>query len=863
MKHIEFSKVRLEDRERRKRRGFGDAPPSKDHTTHAAFLDESLDSKVQEALEKSQRFEFHPYLVMKIELEPGYTLQDSDEEKLEYFGVKIIDKETKELQVLFTDDLRLENFKIALENYKQGKIAKTKIENQDLFSIIKSITEWSREDRLGLDISSIKDGDYIDCYLWVFDTVDKSNEKMNEFKNFVANNNGRVCDIYVGDSVVLSRVKLGEGVLDKILEHPLVYKVESIPKFNILHNMIKTTKEITLDQITFDTSRLFPEESSSICIIDSGIFMQHPLLRGVIGDSKTFYCSDEYQSSTNDFDGHGTKVASICEYGDFSEKDEFTPEIFLFNAKIHDGQYTNTFELWKREVTEQIGEFSWEITDIIMAYEDGEITFEDLVSNFPQEQQPYLKMVYSRYSAFYEKLIPNQMKEIVEYFYKGYGCRIYNLSQGSIDYIYDGLKPKAWACVLDELQNLYDIVFVISSGNYLYEANNDYNNIFCRYPLYFYQSPECRVIEPANSATSITVGSMAISDEVYNVPERLERLNITSRDNLSSITRVGPGVMNAVKPEFVAYGGDRSVFVDPMGNHRPVPNLGLSKLLFNNDNAGMFEWDVGTSFAAPYISHILGCFLNRYPQASNNLMRAIIASSAKIPVSIRNQVQEIIDSEEELQKEFLYQNKSNYNKLLYYTAGYGYPDKYSCLSSLDNRVVLMADINTDEEAIKPDNMHIFEIPLPKEFRQSSGKKKVIISLAFNPQVRNTRLDYIGISMDYKLVKGKTKEEVIEIFETQKGKEDAIPIENRCVCDLEPSTTIRSNGTLQKSTFEFSRDTNFDNDNLYLVVNAKKNWSEKPQKYAVVAVLESEDKDLKIYNEIKSRVEGTITTRIRV
>ena len=85
---------------------------------------------------------------------------------------------------------------------------------------------------------------------------------MNEFKRFVLENKGRVCDTYVGSSVVLARIKLIDGILDKILEHPLVYKIEDVPKFNILHNKIELTRNISLDQIDYDTSKLDPEKSS-------------------------------------------------------------------------------------------------------------------------------------------------------------------------------------------------------------------------------------------------------------------------------------------------------------------------------------------------------------------------------------------------------------------------------------------------------------------------------------------------------------------------------------------------------------------------------------------------------------------------
>ena len=87
--------------------------------------------------------------------------------------------------------------------------------------------------------------------------------------------------------------------------------------------------------------------------------------------------------------------------------------------------------------------------------------------------------------------------------------------------------------------------------------------------------------------------------------------------------------------------------------YRPIKNIGLSKLLFNNDNEGLFTWNIGTSYAAPYISHILGRILYKYPDASTNLLRCIVASSASIPEEIIQQVQDVVDNEDGLGKEFI------------------------------------------------------------------------------------------------------------------------------------------------------------------------------------------------------------------
>lgn len=75
--------------------------------------------------------------------------------------------------------------------------------------------------------------------------------------------------------------------------------------------------------------------------------------------------------------------------------------------------------------------------------------------------------------------------------------------------------------------------------------------------------------------------------------------------------------------------------------------------------------------------------------------------------------------------------------------------------------------------------------------------------------------------------------------------------------------MRNKGTLQKGVFEFQQDSNFNNENLFLVVNCIREWDDTPQKYAVVVTLETEDEEAKIYNIIKDRIEERVEYRIRV
>ena len=57
------------------------------------------------------------------------------------------------------------------------------------------------------------------------------------------------------------------------------------------------------------------------------------------------------------------------------------------------------------------------------------------------------------------------IKEAIEYFYKEYGCRVFNLSAGDSDHLYCGGRQFAWAEMLDQLSRDLDIVIIVSAGN--------------------------------------------------------------------------------------------------------------------------------------------------------------------------------------------------------------------------------------------------------------------------------------------------------------------------------------------------------------------------------------------------------------
>jgi len=56
----------------------------------------------------------------------------------------------------------------------------------------------------------------------------------------------------------------------------------------------------------------------------------------------------------------------------------------------------------------------------------------------------------------------------------------------------------------------------------------------------------------------------------------------------------------------------------------------LGVLTFNNQFQGhrIFKEISGTSFSAPFVTHLAGRLLNEYPSASANLLRAMLVNHA-------------------------------------------------------------------------------------------------------------------------------------------------------------------------------------------------------------------------------------------
>jgi hypothetical protein len=462
---------------------------------------------------------------------------------------------------------------------------------------------------------------------------------------------------------------------------------------------------------------------------------------------------------------------------------------------------------------------------------------------FVPQLRLYSARVLNRDNKFDDDtLITTQMRQSIEYFRNTYGCRVFSASLGDDSLPFNGGKVSAWASILDHLSRELDVLVVVSVGNYDHEPSQDRDSDHHvqGYPHYL-MDPPARIIEPATGCIVLTVGSLANSANVPigqsgNVAYR----PIAQPGQPSPFTRSGPGIGGAIKPELCEYGGN---LVYDGYTHRTRSSSESSIVSLNRDYVQrLFQTDAGTSYAAPKVAHIAARVWSGFPQGGTNLIRSLLAASATVPeeaLQILNPVGE-----------------SAVRQL----CGYGVPSHDRALHSDANRVVLYA-----QGELPFDMFHIYEVPIPDEIYNVGGQRRISVTLAFDPPVRHSRLDYLGTKMSFRLIRGKSIGEVEAAFKKRNEEDQQVDrIGPPYDCPLDPKPTEREGGTLQKASFTMKRTPEPYGDMYFLVVRCERAWAldeHAPQRYATVVTVEHQAQ-VNLYARIQSRLQIPVRLRTR-
>lgn len=280
--------------------------------------------------------------------------------------------------------------------------------------------------------------------------------------------------------------------------------------------------------------------------------------------------------------------------------------------------------------------------------------------------------------------------------------KVWNLSLGSSNYCQDEVFSDL-AISLDEMQDEYDVIFVISAGNY------DELPIRSWPPekTILYQD---RITSPADSVRGVTVGSISHVDTA-----------LCKKYDPSPFSRKGPGPSYITKPDLVDFGG--SVESSPELNIIGVPSF---------DSTGNLIQNLGTSFSAPKVSSLISK-IHHYidGEPSTNLVKALAIHSA---MDLRNG-----DRFVKKDKEYL---------------GYGKPggisDILNCSKSSSTIVF--------EGTIYPTTfIEITDFPFPKVLTENEKcYGEIFITLVYNPPLDNEfGFEYCRSNIEVSL--GTTKE----------------------------------------------------------------------------------------------------------
>lgn len=645
-------------------------------------------------------------------------------------------------------------------------------------SRIQNVGTLSSKDRLGIrfreagitEATDLRDGESytVDIELWDFGGRVVRERKAAEIEAFIANRAGDVHDLYIGPSITLLRAIATGQALRPLLSVPEIAYIDLPPVPDLEAHDL-----VRMELPAAPTILPADADAPVIGVLDSGL-NEHPFLAQSIAGLTAFPPA----LGLADVWGHGTRVASVAAFGDLRNHppgQPLQPAARLVSAKV--------------------------------VQDDG---------------------------AFFERrTLPGQMREAITRLHADYGCRIFVIALGDARARNEAGRVGPWAATLDELARELDVLIFVSAGNRNPRAGPAVEQGITDYPGYLLEGAN-RLFEPAGAVNVITVGSLANGSGLGARHQHDAHVRpITNALEPSPFTRTGPGAGGVRKPDFVDIGGTL-VFDAPSARLQGAPMFPEAGVITLNHDflRQLLTSGNGTSYSAPMLANKTAYLLHRFPWASANLIRALLAGAAVLPQPAEQALAAVAQDDKVR------------------ICGHGQVDTLRAAYSDDHRVVLYA-----EERLEINQFAVYRVPIPPEF-QSNGRRIIRVSLAFNPPVRRTRAEYIGTKMNFRLLRGCDVDDVFEYFRARGAEEDDPPnIPNKFKCNLEPKPTRRDSNTLQTASKTYQRDTTAYGDEYYLVVRCIGGWAEAQeiaQNFAIAVELEHQP-GIQLHARLRQRI----------
>jgi hypothetical protein len=685
-----------------------------------------------------------------------------------------------------------EAFGDALSAYSSGEdLEGAPAELQSLFGAIDRVEPYGATDRRGPGLDSLVPGErhIVDVGVWASADFAEAQRRSQIVASVVQRHNGIVLLSDIRPRRTILRVRIDDDGLVDLLNVSVVERVRTPPipyldpsdwRFAKAEDFVVTLRA-----------------SAPVGVLDDVPATGHPLLEGLIASVEEI-APKTYRWQTPGH--HGTQVVGRV----------------LF-PHLHD-------ELRSHQPLSAFGQVH--VARVLEPYPGQEVR-----TRFPDTAFPH-----------------QTVEQAIRLLHRDHGVRVFNLSFG-YNSPFDAVHVEELTETIDDLARELNIVIVVPTGNASVtlrgETSGGYH-VERDYPNYLNEA-SFRLAEPAPAALAVTVGSIAHSDapEERDPPRIGWRAIVPSR-HLSPFSRTGPGVgvgdNRRNKPDFVHEGGNW-VLTDT--DQLVYEDAGVSVISLSMEPSGrLFRACGGTSFASPLVARTAANILAAYPDASANLVRALLATSARLPVGA-------MSIPDEIRRAALY--------------GLGVPDTHTAIESGSQRVTMVYD-----GALAVDTVAIHPLPMPRPFTEGHSTSRIIkVALAFDPPVRRQRREYIAGSMQVDLYRAVDLDDLVRIMERQSKDDRRPPIDDRRRADMQPGVNSHKSATLLVRTWAPRKMNLDDGDPYYLViVHRAQTWAREradyqEQRYAIAAVLEDEGRiGIDLHALVRQQVRVPARVRIR-
>lgn len=268
-------------------------------------------------------------------------------------------------------------------------------------------------------------------------------------------------------------------------------------------------------------------------------------------------------------------------------------------------------------------------------------------------------------------------------------------------------RPSSWSASIDQVTSGADDgdrrLMIVAAGN---SDQQNWNN----YPE---SNLTDSVHDPAQSWNALTVGAVTSLQDITD--HTLNSYNpMASRDQLSPFTTTSVAWDNKwpAKPDVVFEGGNLAV--DGSGFTTECNDLSLISTFYNPSEELLYPFNM-TSAATAQAAHFAACIQAEYPDYWPETIRALIVHSANWPDATKNQITQS-------------NNKTELNNVLR-SCGYGKPNLGRALYCANNSLTLISEANIqpfekDGSDYKTKDMHLYELPWPKEILENLGEADV-------------------------------------------------------------------------------------------------------------------------------------------